>query len=59
MMEWMSRLALELVGQGGLGYSFNALDENVRNEYAEAVREFSYAIDFNLLFLISLYTILF
>ncbi|EIM80363.1 cytochrome P450 [Stereum hirsutum FP-91666 SS1] len=41
MMEWMSRLALELVGQGGLGYSFNALDENVRNEYAEAVREFS------------------
>lgn len=49
MMEWMSRLALELVGQGGLGYSFNALDENAKNEYAEAVREFSYAIYFDLL----------
>lgn len=44
-MEWMGRVALELVGQGGLGYNFNALDENVKNAYAEAARGFTYAID--------------
>lgn len=47
MMEWMSRVALELVGQGGLGYHFNALNEDAKNEYAEAVREFTYAIHLN------------
>lgn len=44
MMEWMSRTALELVGQGGLGYSFDALNENARNEYADAVRHFAYVL---------------
>lgn len=41
MMEWMSRVALEFIGQGGLGYSFNALDEDARNKYAETVRQFT------------------
>ncbi|EIM80362.1 cytochrome P450 [Stereum hirsutum FP-91666 SS1] len=44
IMEWMGRVALELVGQGGLGYSFNALDENVKNAYAEAARGFTPAL---------------
>ena len=25
MMNWMTRVALELIGQGGLGYSFDPL----------------------------------
>lgn len=41
IMDWMSRVALELIGQGGLGYSFDAL-EGVKNEYAEAAREYTY-----------------
>lgn len=47
MMEWMSRVALELIGQGGLGYKFNALDEDVKNVYGEAARGFMYASHFN------------
>ena len=27
MLQWMSRTALELVGQGGMGYSFDSLTE--------------------------------
>lgn len=38
VLEWMTRLSLELVGQGGLGYSFEALDETKSNRYAEAVK---------------------
>lgn len=46
IMDWMSRVALELIGQGGLGYSFDALDEGVKNEYAEAAREYTYVPPF-------------
>lgn len=38
VLEWMSRLALELVGQGSLGYSFGTLNENSNNAYAEALK---------------------
>ncbi|KIP02196.1 hypothetical protein PHLGIDRAFT_20511 [Phlebiopsis gigantea 11061_1 CR5-6] len=38
MMDWMGRTALELVGQGGLGYSFDPLTSNVHNEYGEALK---------------------
>ncbi|EIM81571.1 cytochrome P450 [Stereum hirsutum FP-91666 SS1] len=38
VLEWMTRVALELVGQGGLGYSFETLDERKSNRYAEAVK---------------------
>ena len=34
----MSRTALELVGQGGLGYSFDPLIENTRNSFGEALK---------------------
>lgn len=35
---WMSRTALELVGQGGLGHSFDPLIEETSDEYTEAVK---------------------
>ncbi|KAF7800123.1 hypothetical protein EIP86_011368 [Pleurotus ostreatoroseus] len=38
VLSWMGRLALELVGQGGLGYSFDPLIENTRNEFGEAIK---------------------
>lgn len=38
MLRWMGRAALELIGQGGMGYSFDNLVEDTRNEYAEAVK---------------------
>ncbi|KAL5482417.1 hypothetical protein ACEPAI_9011 [Sanghuangporus weigelae] len=35
---WISRGALEYVGQGGLGYSFDALDDTKTNAYASALQ---------------------
>ncbi|EIW57464.1 cytochrome P450 [Trametes versicolor FP-101664 SS1] len=35
---WMGRTALELVGQGGLGHSFDPLTEETSDEYTEAVK---------------------
>ena len=40
MLGWMSRTALELIGQTGIGYSFDPLTEDVPDEYADAVKEF-------------------
>ena len=39
MLNWMSRAALELIGQGGLGYSFDRLIADVRNEFGDAVKQ--------------------
>ncbi|KAJ7881775.1 cytochrome P450 [Mycena olivaceomarginata] len=39
MSEWMSRAALEAVGQTVLGYSFDPLDSPVNNPYTRAIRE--------------------
>ncbi len=38
MFDWMSRVSLEIVGQGGMGYSSEVFDENVHNEYADCLR---------------------
>ncbi|TFY69729.1 hypothetical protein EVG20_g3027 [Dentipellis fragilis] len=38
LMAWMARLSLELIGQGGLGYSFDALNEDSTNAYGTAVK---------------------
>ena len=38
MLNWMGRLALELVGQGGLGYSFDPLLEDVHNPFGDAIK---------------------
>ena len=45
-MNWSSRAALESVGQGGLGYSFDALDERKTNAYSDALKAFQYAVAF-------------
>ncbi|TDL20056.1 cytochrome P450 [Rickenella mellea] len=47
VMPWMSRAALEYIGQGGLGYSFEALDDTKTNEYSESTKMFATAV-FNL-----------
>lgn len=39
---WMGRTALELVGQGGLGHSFDPLTEETSDEYTEAVKALVY-----------------
>jgi len=38
MMKWISRAVLELVGQGGFGESFDSLEQDVTNPFAEAVK---------------------
>ncbi|KAH8109751.1 cytochrome P450 [Phellopilus nigrolimitatus] len=38
VMSWMSRAALEYVGQGGLGYTFEALSGTKTNTYSEAIK---------------------
>ncbi|KAF9267007.1 cytochrome P450 [Marasmius fiardii PR-910] len=39
MHEWMSRVALESVGQAVLNYSFDPLDSPVNNPYTAAIKE--------------------
>lgn len=38
LLDWMGRTALELIGQGGLGYSFDPLVTNQSNAYGEALK---------------------
>ncbi|KAA1467366.1 cytochrome P450 [Dentipellis sp. KUC8613] len=38
ILEWMTRLSLELVGQGGLGYSFGTLND-AQNEYTQSLKD--------------------
>ncbi|OSX63042.1 hypothetical protein POSPLADRAFT_1046379 [Postia placenta MAD-698-R-SB12] len=38
ILDWMSRTALELVGQAGLGYSFDPLIRDKADSYAEALK---------------------
>ncbi|KAI0648480.1 cytochrome P450 [Trametes meyenii] len=40
ILGWMGRTALELIGQGGLGYSFDPLTEDVADEFAENLKEY-------------------
>ena len=40
MIHWMGRTALELIGQGALGHSFDSLIEDSNDEYTEAVKAF-------------------
>ncbi|KAI0716435.1 cytochrome P450 [Earliella scabrosa] len=41
ILGWMGRGALELIGQTGIGYSFDPLTEDVADAYAEAVKSFA------------------
>ena len=61
-MNWMGRMALELVGQGGLGYSFDPLVEDVPNKVGEAIKA-TMCVDFSIanlwqLLIVYLYCIL-
>ncbi len=38
VMKWLSRAALEFIGQGGLGYSFRALDDAKTDSYSETLK---------------------
>lgn len=38
MLEWLNRTALELVGQSGLGYSFDCLTEGYANPHSAAIK---------------------
>ncbi|OBZ77377.1 hypothetical protein A0H81_02561, partial [Grifola frondosa] len=40
MLTWMGRTALELIGQAGLGYSFDPLVEDVPDAYGDAIKQF-------------------
>lgn len=46
VLAWMGRTALELIGQGGLGHSFDPLVEDSQDEFAEAVKAYVYALIF-------------
>ena len=35
VVSWFSRTALELMGRGGLGQSFDSLANNQRNKYGD------------------------
>ncbi|KAI0791139.1 cytochrome P450 [Abortiporus biennis] len=39
MLNWFGRTALELIGQGGLGHSFDPLIEDRPNPFGEALKE--------------------
>ncbi|KAI0720735.1 cytochrome P450 [Cerioporus squamosus] len=41
VLGWMGRAALELIGQTGIGHSFDPLTEDVADAYAEAVKNFA------------------
>ncbi|KAJ3478354.1 hypothetical protein NLI96_g9816 [Meripilus lineatus] len=38
ILNWMGRAALELVGQAGLGYSFDPLVEDSKNSFGDAIK---------------------
>lgn len=38
MLHWTGRAALELVGQGGLGYSFGSLASEMQDDYGDALK---------------------
>ena len=42
MLSWMGRTALELIGQAGLGYSFDPLVADTPDDFASAIKAFQY-----------------
>ena len=54
MVGWMGRTALELVGQAGLGYSFDPLVRDKADEYGAALKAFMYGSFFGYLFTASI-----
>lgn len=50
ILNWMGRTALELIGQGGMGYCLDPLTTDVPNELADAAKDFMWVE--NLLFVL-------
>lgn len=50
----MGRTALELIGQGGLGYSFDRLLEESKDEFGDAIKQLVYVPSFPVLQTISI-----
>ncbi|KAI0057340.1 cytochrome P450 [Artomyces pyxidatus] len=45
MVDYLGRLALELIAQGGLGYKFNSLDIDARESaFAHAIKEYTVSL---------------
>ncbi|PCH40523.1 cytochrome P450 [Wolfiporia cocos MD-104 SS10] len=44
VLNWFGRAALELIGQAGLGYSFDPLTEQIPNAYGDAFKAVGYVI---------------
>ncbi|KAL4249906.1 hypothetical protein ABKN59_001980 [Abortiporus biennis] len=44
ILNWLSRVALELIGQGGLGYSFDPLVEKTSNTLGDTIKRFMPAL---------------
>ncbi|KAF9236337.1 cytochrome P450 [Melanogaster broomeanus] len=44
MFEWFTRTSLEVVGQSGLGHSFDSLKGAISNPYSKAVKSFGPAL---------------
>ena len=42
MNGWMARTTLEMLGQAGLGYSFDNFVEDLTDPYGESVKQFLY-----------------
>ena len=49
MNGWMARATLEMLGQAGLGYSFDKFTEDSTDSYGEALKSFLYVACFSLL----------
>ncbi|KAH9944845.1 cytochrome P450 monooxygenase [Amylocystis lapponica] len=43
-LSWLGRMALELIGQGGLGYSFDPLTEDTPNTFGDAIKSYMPAL---------------
>ena len=46
ILRWMSRTALELIGQSGMGYSFDKLaEEDASHPYSESMKKFRFVVN--------------
>lgn len=47
ILSWMARTALELIGQAGLGYSFDPLVADSADKFAAAIKMLQYVSVFS------------
>lgn len=44
VLFWLSRAALEIIAQAGLGRSMDPLTDDAANEFADAMRSFQFVV---------------